>query len=96
MGQFWRLKGGLEPIRNASEFLQFSRPGFVKATINFLVTDDRSGASKVVTETRIQATDAMAQRRFGWYWRVIYPGSMPIRIMWLRALKQRAEHVGTH
>lgn len=92
VGQFWRLKGGPEPVRSASEFLEFVRPGFVKATINFVVMDAGGSASKVVTETRILATDTTAQRRFGWYWRLIYPGSMLIRIMWLRAIKQRAEH----
>jgi len=29
--------------------------------------------------------------RFAAYWRVIYPGSALIRVMWLRAIKQRAE-----
>ncbi len=91
VGQFWRLKGGTESISSASEFQAFARPGFVKATINFLVMDAGGGATKVVTETRILATDATAQRRFGWYWRLIYPGSMLIRVMWLRAIKQRAE-----
>lgn len=92
VGQFWRLRGGTEAVASASEFLEFARPGFVKATINFLVMDAGGGASKVVTETRILATDATARRRFGLYWRLIYPGSMLIRVMWLRAIRQRAEH----
>lgn len=59
--------------------------------MNFFVTDAGDGASRVVTETRILATDAAARRRFGLYWRVIYPGSALIRVMWLRAVKRRAE-----
>lgn len=96
VGQFFRLQGGTVPVRDASEFLEFARPGFVKATINFVVMDAGGGASQVVTETRILATDATAQRRFGWYWRLIHPGSRIIRVMWLRAIKQRSELGGGH
>ena len=92
VGQFWRLKAKTEPVGSAAEFRSFARPGYVKSTINFLVMDAGGGATKVVTETRILATDATAQRRFGWYWRIIYPGSMLIRVMWLRAIKHRAAH----
>jgi hypothetical protein len=63
---------------------------FEPANIHHLM-DVGDGATKVVTETRILATDATAQRRFGWYWRLVYPGSMIIRVMWLRAIKRRAE-----
>jgi hypothetical protein len=45
----------------------------------------------LTTETRVFATDAPTRRKFAAYWRVIYPGSALIRMMWLRAIKQRAE-----
>ena len=91
VGQFWSLSASPQTLGSTPEFFAFSQPGFVKAAMNFFVTDAGDGASRVVTETRILATDAAARRRFGLYWRVIYPGSALIRIMWLRAVKRRAE-----
>ena len=41
--------------------------------------------------TRVCAADPQAVRAFAAYWRVIYPGSALIRIMWLRAIRLRAE-----
>ena len=77
--------------RTAENFIRLSAPGFAKATINFLVEPAGGVASEVATETRVFGTDARATRSFGAYWRVIYPGSALIRIMWLRAIKMRAE-----
>jgi len=62
--------------------------------MNFLVTPDGTGGSRVSTETRVYANDAASRRRFGAYWRLIYPGSALIRLMWLRAIARRAEGVG--
>jgi hypothetical protein len=77
--------------RTAENFISLAAPGFAKATINFLVEPAGREASEVITETRVFGTDAGAARSFGAYWRVIYPGSALIRIMWLRAIKMRAE-----
>ena len=63
----------------------------VLATMNFLVTPDGSGGSILSSETRVQANDPPALRRFARYWRLIHPGSDIIRRMWLRAIKLRAE-----
>jgi hypothetical protein len=83
----------LEELRSRTPewFVHLDRPGFAKATINFLVTDEGGGWSRVTTETRIEATDREADRRFAAYWRVIYPGSWTIRYYWLRAIRDRAE-----
>jgi hypothetical protein len=59
--------------------------------MNFLVEPDGPSACRVVTETRIFATDPWTLRRFTSYWRVIYPGSAILRVTWLRAVKARAE-----
>jgi hypothetical protein len=67
-------------------------PGFVLATMNFVVQPNNRGGSTVSTETRIHANIAPALREFGVYWRLIHPGSDIIRRMWLRAIKQRAEN----
>lgn len=65
-------------------------PGFALAAMNFVVTPDGPNASLVSTETRVFANSPGARRRFGRYWRMIYPGSALIRRMWLRAVERRA------
>ncbi|MPZ21116.1 MAG: hypothetical protein GEV06_24935 [Luteitalea sp.] len=65
-------------------------PGFATATMNFLVSADGAGGSRLSTETRVFANSASARRWFAAYWRLIYPGSALIRQMWLRAIKRRA------
>ena len=67
------------------------RPRAAIAAMNFVVTPDGRGASVLSTETRVVATNPSALRRFKIYWRVILPGSEIIRVMWLRAIKKRAE-----
>lgn len=65
-------------------------PGFVLATMNFVIVPSGAGGSVVTTETRVFANSLSARRRFSAYWRVIYPGSAIIRRMWLRAIERRA------
>jgi hypothetical protein len=93
--QFWRLgdRGPCPGVDSPQAFLAFREPGYAKAAISFRVIPLTSG-SRVTTETRILATDAGARRRFGAYWRVIYPGSALIRIGWLDAIRRRAETPG--
>lgn len=73
------------------DFKQLHDPGFALAAINFRLEDAGNGETLLTTETRVYATDASARRKFAAYWRVIYPGSALIRVMWLRAIKRRAE-----
>jgi hypothetical protein len=67
------------------------RPGYILASMNFVVHPLGPDASLVTTETRVFANSERSRRRFGVYWRVIYPGSALIRRMWLRAIARRAE-----
>jgi hypothetical protein len=78
-------------VRDVEAFARLQEPGFAKAGMNFLMSDDGGGWTRLSTETRVHATDAHARRRFQAYWRTIYPGSALIRVMWLRAIKARAE-----
>ena len=73
------------------DFKALHAPGFALGAINFRVEDTASGETLLTTETRIYATDASARRNFAAYWRVIYPGSALIRLMWLRGIRRRAE-----
>lgn len=66
------------------------RPRVAIAAMNFLVTTDGRGGSFLSTETRVAVIPA-ARRPFAIYWRLIRPGSGIIRIMWLRAIRKRAE-----
>lgn len=75
-------------------FLKPLPPGFAIAAMNFVVSPNSSGGSNVLTETRVFASGPEARRAFARYWRVIYPGSALIRVMWLRAIKRRAERSG--
>jgi hypothetical protein len=65
-------------------------PGFVLATMNFVITAAGRNGSIVATETRVFANSSAVRRAFAAYWRVIYPGSAIIRRMWLRAIERRA------
>ncbi len=78
-------------VPNPEDFKNFNRPGYAKAVMNFRVTPEANGGVTLTTETRVLATNERAKRRFGRYWRVIYPGSALIRVMWLKAIKARAE-----
>jgi hypothetical protein len=66
-------------------------PGFASAAMNFRIEDAGQTACTLAIETRVYAIDASTRRRFAPYWRVIYPGSVLIRRMWLRAIARRAE-----
>lgn len=66
------------------------RPRGAIAAMNFLVTPDGHGGSFLSTETRVDAIPSV-RRRFAVYWRLIRPGSGIIRVMWLRAIRKRAE-----
>jgi hypothetical protein len=73
------------------DFKKLRAAGFAVAAINFRIQDEAGSFSLLTTETRAYATDASARRKFAAYWRVIYPGSALIRVMWLRAIRHRAE-----
>jgi hypothetical protein len=83
----WRLRDRPTP----DAFREFRTPGYALATMNFRLEDAGAGETLLTTETRVYATDASARRRFAPYWRTIYPGSALIRVMWLRAVRHRAE-----
>lgn len=82
---------GAAPL-NADEFTALAaRGGYALATMNFAVTPRADDRCDVSTETRVYATDEAARRRFAAYWWLINLGSAFIRVMWLRAIKRRAE-----
>jgi hypothetical protein len=86
----WRLRGGHRAIASADELRAFAEPGWVRVAAAFTVTPEGTG-SRVATETRIAATDDVARRRFGRYWRLIGPFSSVTRREMLAAIRRRAE-----
>jgi hypothetical protein len=79
------------PRITAATFAAIHSPGFAIAVMNFQLRSIGSTRTRLTTETRVFTTDATIRGGFAAYWRVIYPGSSIIRMMWLRAIKRRAE-----
>jgi hypothetical protein len=82
-----RLAAGPTP----ESFRDLRHPGFAKAMMSFTIEPQGPGLCLLRTETRVHATDPASRDVFTRYWRVIAPGSLLIRYMWLRAIKVRAE-----
>jgi len=88
--QFWRASPGRPPrFRTGADLLSFDQPGYAKAVMSFEIAPI-AGGSLLMTETRIQSTDAASRRRFRRYWLVIRLGSGLIRRVLLRAIRRRA------
>lgn len=88
-----------ERLRNSwspEKFRDLAGAGYAKAGMNFLLVDEGGGWTRLVTETRVFATDGATRRRFAVYWRLIYPGSSLIRRTWLAAIRERAEADSGH
>ena len=86
----WQLRGGHLPVGSVDEFRAFADPGWVRVATAFTAAPDGAG-SRIATETRIAATDAVARRRFARYWRVVGPFSGVTRREMLSAIRRRAE-----
>jgi hypothetical protein len=93
VGQFWKLTGGTEvPLAHPQDFVEFEQPDYAKVAGNFYVSQaDGYGNVRVSTESRTYVPDPRTRKKFGRYWRVIYPGSAYIRVLMLKAIKRRAE-----
>ncbi len=89
----WRLLGVGGRPEDVQSFLGFDTPGWAKATLAFRLDGLGSGdrQTRLVSETRVLATDASAKRRFRAYWLVIGWASALTRTAWLEAVKRRAE-----
>jgi hypothetical protein len=88
IGQPWR-PGGRVVRAGRAEFSTFAEPGFVRAAMSVVLTAT-DGGTRVVTETRVLATDPGARAAFARYWRVVGPFSGLIRVVLLRGLAGRA------
>ncbi|MFZ5908796.1 MAG: hypothetical protein ACOYYU_02125 [Chloroflexota bacterium] len=92
VGQFWKLTGGEEPdIPTPQGFLSFDDPAFAKVAANLAITVDAQGRTHCSTETRIHVPNPDTRRKFAFYWRIISMGSGWIRVLWLKAIKKKAQ-----
>lgn len=89
VGRFWRLSPDVQRMA-PSDFAAFSRPGYAKVAMNFLVLPGPGGGSLVSTETRVQCLGLEARRKFRIYWTLIGPFSGLIRKEALRLINKRA------
>jgi hypothetical protein len=94
IGQFWKLSGGeAAHIPDPQAFLAFNDPAYAKVAANLLVMEDGDGQTRFSTETRVYAPVPSTRRKFAFYWRIISMGSAVIRVLWLKAIKKKAERV---
>lgn len=92
-GRFWRPDGGRCMDLTASNFMEFSRPGYAKVAWNFRLSAEspETGITILSTETRIQCFGRSASWKFGAYWSVVGPFSGLIRKAILKQVKAKAE-----
>ncbi len=93
IGQFWKLTGGdSPPIASPDHYRAFDDPRYARVATNLLISPAAApGTVRLSTETRIHVSDPTTRRKFGFYWRLISMGSGFIRVLWLKAVKRRAE-----
>jgi hypothetical protein len=72
------------------EFAAFAEPDYVKIVWTLAADPLGPDRTRFRTETRVQATDAVARRKFFWYWLAFGIGIRFIRWSILRALRRKA------
>lgn len=77
-------------ISTLEQFNAFNEPGYVKVACNFRFIKKGDDETILTTETRNNGITFKDNRVFGFYWRIIYPGSAIIRRVWLDTINKRA------
>ena len=77
-------------ILTLEQFTSFNNPGYVKVAVNFRFISTDNKSTTLTTETRVQGITSEDNSTFGYYWRIIYPGSAIIRRVWLDTIRKRA------
>jgi hypothetical protein len=90
-GRPWAIRAdSLDRVKGPDGFRAYDRPNAIRAAINFRLAPEKE-RTRVVTETRVQATDERARRTFRRYWRLVMPGSALIRRELLHVLRRLSE-----
>jgi len=91
VGQFWKLARERKVrITTCDEFINFKQTDYARVAANLRV-QTVNGYTVLSTETRIAAPDPQTRSKFSFYWRLISMGSGWIRVLWLSAIKRKAE-----
>ena len=86
----YRLRGLGRP-RTADEFYAYDRPDACNAEIDFRIAELGPGRCLLSTETRVHVEEPANRRAFRRYWLFVRPFSGLTRILFLRAVRRRAE-----
>ena len=86
----WEANPVFRPLP-PEEFESFAEPDYVKIAWTLRAIPLPNGASLFRTETRAVATDAQARRKFRFYWSLLSPGIILIRLALLPAIRATAE-----
>jgi len=79
-------------IATLEQFKLFNEPGYVKVAVNFRFIRVNNSVTILTTETRNNGITYKDNRIFGYYWRIIYPGSAIIRRVWLNTIRKKAQY----
>jgi hypothetical protein len=91
IGQFWKIVAGKPVVlKDPASFKSFQAPEYGKVAANLMVKS-LAGKTMLTTETRVWVPNAKVRRKFWVYWLIISWASGWIRMMWLKAIKRRAE-----
>jgi hypothetical protein len=88
--QPWKANVTFDPIPPEA-FATFKEPDVVKIVWTLEAEPLRPALTRFSTETRVEATDDTARRRFAWYWRAFGIGIVIIRKLLVRQVKREAE-----
>jgi hypothetical protein len=80
-------------ISTLEQYISFNEPGYVKVAVNFRFIKINNNETILTTETRNNGISHKDNRVFGYYWRIIYPGSAIIRRLWLDTIKKKTEQI---
>lgn len=78
-------------ISTLEQFTSFNKPGYIKVVVNFRFISINENKTILTTETRNNGITHKDNRIFGYYWRIIYPGSAIIRRVWLDTIKKKSQ-----
>jgi hypothetical protein len=90
VGKFWTSSGCIQKL-DANGFRGFAEKGYAKAVWNFSLSERKTGACNLATETRVHCLDDESRRRFRLYWTLVGPFSGVIRKEILRVARRDAE-----
>ncbi len=90
VGKFWKPEPEIQEVE-PDEFMEFDRPGFAKAAINFYVQPYGRGKTLLSYELRVDVMEEGMEKKFGILWKLIGPvkGYTVKRV--LERVKRKAE-----